>query len=78
MASFVRRCVRIIDDRGSDQELTLREDGQERRLRIKGLAASGFLLAEDETGAAVELQPDATRLDLWENLLLRKTQGAPV
>lgn len=56
----------------SGQRVLLQE-GEERWVRIEGLAPSGYLLARDEAnGALFELHPDTTRLNFWDGFLSRK------
>ena len=55
------------------QQVTLLEPPQaEVRLTIRGLARSGYLLAEDERGGLCELHPDGNSLDFWKGLIRRK------
>jgi len=55
------------------QQVTLLEPPHaEVRLTIRGLARSGYLLAEDERGGLCELHPDGNSLDFWKGLIRRK------
>jgi len=58
----------------SGQRVTLRVGaGDERIVDIEGLSPSGFLAARDaKSDERVELHPDTTRLNFWENFLVGK------
>jgi biotin--protein ligase len=58
----------------TDQKVTIedKEAGTSIPVTIKGLTASGYLLAEDGTGLAMELFPDGNSLDFFTGLIRRK------
>lgn len=59
----------------TDQVLNIPEleDGTKmERVTIKGISSTGFLLAENESGEQLELQPDGHGLDLMDGLLQRR------
>lgn len=42
------------------------------QLTVRGLSPSGFLMAQDASGASYELTPDGNSLDMMKGLIRRK------
>jgi len=56
--------VKVQDEKGGP--------GSARQATIRGVAPSGFLLAQDDAGTMLELHPDGNSLDMMKGLISRK------